>query len=147
MKNLNKKGITNIALFLGVSIITIILLVFLVVAIKGDNSIILGGNEKFKVTCDVSISDSVFGDPNIKQVVCNRGNNCLFAIQPLSIFSEKGAVKLLINDKVKSSKNYDIWQVVGDTTKTLSACTIESSGIIRLVDENNDLIDEQEVNW
>ena len=48
---------------------------------------------------------------------------------------------------MESSKNYDVWQVVGDTTKTLSACTIETSGIIRLVDENNDLIDETEVNW
>lgn len=144
---MNKKAIARLAL-IGMIIAGLSILVSIVIASKGGGGISIPGlNQKMSVECDVAITDPLFGDPNIKQVNCNVVDQCTFAIAPLSLFKERGNVKLKIDGKVVADKNFEIFQAVGDTTKRLSTCTDKNNGIIELVDEDNNPIDSKEVQW
>jgi len=130
---MNKKAALPIMLI--VMIVLFILFALLAVAtITSDAFTLPGGTKKHTVICDVQIHDSAVGQPKIDTHLCEVQGNCLLAMQPLSIFSNKGYVQLTMGGKT-SKDAYKTFKVGGNDEVTLKLCTSATTGTLRLTDE------------
>jgi len=105
-----------------------------------------GGVGPAKVfSCDIDIDEKFFGSFNLEGVSCvvtDRKNSCGFS---LGFLSEKGKVQVQDSTGIIASKNFET-PVLGDSvTVTLKDCTLDNSVTIRLLDDNENLVDSRTV--
>lgn len=140
---MNKKGIAVMAsILIVVSAIIVFLLIIVVASAKQNNGFEFGTP---KVQCDVTIQDTTFGPPKIKEANCDVVGKCRFALAwyewgtPL-MFKNRGKVVMTMEGK-SDSKSYVTSKLGGIDKKTLSLCTTATSGKLKITDEEGNTID------
>ena len=104
--------------------------------------------EKAKVQCNVIIKDPILGGPSISSYTCSIIGKCWGLTSSYgSLLNNEGNVIIMANDGATATKAYSVGKLGGTKTITLDLCTLSNSGIIKITDEDMNMIDSQDASW
>ena len=136
---------SRLVLWIATVAVIIVVAVFAVFAISASTD--TGSGAKLKYECTIKISDDLISKARITQTQCINIGKCglLGAVNIPWAYDTEGDVEIYdaVTKELVSSKSFDTGILSLSDTVTLEGCSSNGAFIIRVYDEDHNLLDEK----